>query len=72
MGEYAEMALEGIFCEGCGAFINTEPNSQPQKCEVCFEEELINAVENNVWPDEMTFSVWHEIKRKHSEPDIRS
>lgn len=71
MGEFAEMTLGGSFCEGCGSFINAESIGQPQKCEVCFEEELIDAVENNVWPDGMTFSVWHDIKRKFSEPDVR-
>lgn len=62
--------LNGVFCEGCGAFINAEPAGQPQKCEVCFEEELINAVENNIWPDGVTFSVWQDIKQKYSEPDV--
>lgn len=71
MREFAETLLNGVFCEGCGTFINAESVVQPQKCEVCFEEELIDAVENNVWPDGMTFSVWNDIKRKHSEPDVR-
>ncbi|KAA0956666.1 hypothetical protein FQ085_11790 [Planococcus sp. ANT_H30] len=71
MGEFADMILDGIFCESCGCFISANPKGQPLKCEDCFEEELIEAVENDVWPDSMTFSVWQNIKLKHSEPDVR-
>ena len=71
MGEQAETTLDGIFCEGCGVFIDANPKGQPQKCEDCFENELIDAVENNVWPDNMTFSVWQDIRIKYSVPEIR-
>lgn len=63
---------QDTFCEGCGSFIEANPAAQPQKCEDCFENELIDAVENNIWPDGMTFSVWQDIRIKYSEPDVRT
>ena len=36
MGEIAEMMLEGVLCEGCGAYIEEgEPGGFPRRCEVC-------------------------------------
>lgn len=32
MGEIAEMMLEGILCEACGAFIDGEPTGFPGYC----------------------------------------
>lgn len=68
MCEVKEIMLVGLFCEGCGVFIDANPKGQPQKCEDCFENELIAAVENNIWPDGVNFSVWQEIRQKYSEP----
>lgn len=70
MREIAEMMLNGAFCEGCGKFIDADAAIQVKKCEDCFESELIDAVENNIWPDGITFSVWQNIKRKYSEPEL--
>ncbi|AQU79757.1 hypothetical protein [Planococcus faecalis] len=71
MASETKAGLMEVFCEGCGCFIAAEAAGNPQKCEDCFENELIDAVENNVWPDGMTFSVWQDIKQKYSEPEIR-
>ncbi len=60
------------YCEGCGCFVAAEAAGNPQKCEDCFERELIDAVENDVWPDGITFSVWQDIKQKYSEPDVQA
>ncbi|XKI14204.1 YhfH family protein [Sporosarcina sp. ANT_H38] len=37
MGEYAEMTLEGEFCEGCGEYIG-DGNGYPQRCAGCHSE----------------------------------
>lgn len=71
MGEFAEMIMSGIFCEGCGEFINAEPAGHPQKCDDCFDDEMVEAVEKNEWPDGMTHGEWSEIRRWLSEPDVR-
>lgn len=69
MGEIAEMMLDGTLCEGCGCFIDAEPQGFPGRCDDCFEEELIQAVEEDVWPDGITHSEWVHIKRKYSEAE---
>lgn len=37
MGEYAEMSLDGEFCEGCGEYIG-DGNGYPQRCAGCHHE----------------------------------
>lgn len=46
MGEYAEMALDGIFCETCGEFLDADPAGFPQQCESCHKDELKEAIES--------------------------
>lgn len=72
MGEYAEMLLTGVCCETCGEFIGAESMDHPRKCDFCFDEELVQAVEEDVWPDGISFTDWQDIKRQYSEPDIRA
>lgn len=72
MIDYKQMILTGIFCEGCGVFINGEPSEEPRKCVECHEEELIQAVEEDIMPDGILFMDWIDIKRKYSEPEIRA
>lgn len=72
MVDYKQMILIGVFCESCGGFINAEPVEEPRKCEVCHEEELIQAVEEDIMPDGILFLDWIDIKRKYSEPEIRA
>jgi hypothetical protein len=35
MGEYAEMMLEGIVCEGCGEFMGGGAPGYPRRCRGC-------------------------------------
>lgn len=35
MGEIAEMMLEGILCDGCGAFIDEHPPGHTRSCANC-------------------------------------
>jgi hypothetical protein len=35
MGEYAEMMLEGIVCEGCGEFMDGTAPGYPRRCRGC-------------------------------------
>ena len=39
MGDYADMVLEGIMCEGCGLFISFTGNGYPEKCDDCKKED---------------------------------
>lgn len=42
MGEAAEMVLEGLLCEVCGAYVDGEEPGYPRKCENCeVKEELL-------------------------------
>jgi Zn finger protein HypA/HybF involved in hydrogenase expression len=38
MGEIAEMMLDGTLCEGCGVFLNAEPEGFPCRCGSCARE----------------------------------
>lgn len=49
MGEYAEMTLNGDFCEACGEFMgdgNGNGNGYPQRCADCHHEITTAEVEN--------------------------
>lgn len=35
MGDIADMMLEGILCEGCGAFIDGDSDGVPRRCGHC-------------------------------------
>lgn len=35
MGEIAEMMLDGTLCELCGAYLDTEGDGVPRKCNQC-------------------------------------
>lgn len=37
MGEFADLILQGVYCESCGCFTGEEPG-YPIKCEDCQEE----------------------------------
>lgn len=39
MGDHAEMILNGILCESCGAFIDQIPKGYPCYCPDCIDEE---------------------------------
>lgn len=66
MGEYAEMMLDGTLCERCGCFIDAEAPEHPRTCDDCFEDELIEAVEQGIQPDGIKFSDWMNLKQKYS------
>lgn len=34
MGEYADLILQGVYCESCGCYTNQEPG-HPIKCGEC-------------------------------------
>lgn len=68
MGEYTEMALEGITCESCGCFISAEPLGHPGQCEDCHEEELHRAANTGDIPDGITYADWEQIRQKYMEP----
>ncbi len=38
MGEIAEMTLNGLLCEECGAYVDGEEPGYPRKCEDCENE----------------------------------
>ncbi len=38
MGEIADMMLDGTLCEGCGVFLNEEPQGYPCYCANCENE----------------------------------
>lgn len=44
MGEYAEMTLNGDFCEGCGEYMGYG-NGYPQRCKECHHEITVAEVE---------------------------
>lgn len=37
MGEYAEMTLDGEFCESCGVYMG-DSHGYPQRCDGCHHE----------------------------------
>ena len=37
MGEYAEITLHGVFCEGCGCYIG-DGFGYSQRCDGCHDE----------------------------------
>ena len=43
MGDVADMVLEGLFCEGCGAFMGNECG-YPRRCEECQKDVLHDAM----------------------------
>ena len=62
---FRDMLQNGIFCEHCGEFISAEP-TEARQCPQCYEDELIRAVKEDVWPDETTHDEWMAIRRKYS------
>lgn len=65
MNSYRDMLQNGICCEDCGAFIDANPKG-PRQCPQCHEDEMIRAVQSDVWPDETTHDEWMAIRRKYS------
>lgn len=39
MGEVAEMVVEGVLCEVCGAVVDGEATGYPRQCDICEDEE---------------------------------
>lgn len=37
MGEFADLILQGVYCESCGCYTGIEPG-HPTQCEDCQEE----------------------------------
>ncbi|MDR3100789.1 MAG: hypothetical protein LBV73_27465 [Paraburkholderia sp.] len=44
MGEYAELMLEGVLCEGCGMFIDDDAPGHPRHCDDCATDVTVAAV----------------------------
>lgn len=44
MGEFAQLILQGVYCESCGCYTGTEPG-HPIKCEECHLEAMKHEVE---------------------------
>lgn len=47
MDEYAEMMLEGEFCEGCGVYLG-DACGYPQGCVECEEQIAIDELEKEI------------------------
>lgn len=39
MGDVADMILEGILCESCGVYIDSEGIGHPRQCNECQSED---------------------------------
>lgn len=46
MGDYAEMTLDGVFCESCGEYMG-EDLGYPQRCADCHHEITTAEVEKD-------------------------
>lgn len=65
MNSYRDMLQSGVFCKDCGAFISDNAKAERQ-CPQCHEDELVRAVQEDIWPDETTHDEWMDIRRKYS------
>lgn len=63
------MNNQATYCSDCGIFISAEPIGFSGQCDDRHEDELIRAVEENEWPDGISFTDWTDIKIKYSEPE---
>lgn len=47
MGEYADLVLQGVYCESCGCYTGREPG-HPTHCDFCEAEISKRVIEESI------------------------
>lgn len=72
MGEYAEMMLEGIVCEGCGEFMGGGSPGYPRRCRGCGPAiTLVGALKRSLVPNPHARKAARHNRERHEAAKTR-